>query len=105
MSICCHYTRDLIEDNKWKTCNWIINCNKDGILTKYKIYSKRITVKDKALIRIIWTSNLEDNDYEKYEDRLIYFFDEEENMIVYWEPRYKGFRGTCKECENNWPMS
>ncbi len=48
---------------------------------------------------------MEDNNYEQYENKLICFFDEEENMIVYWEPRYKGFRGTCKECENNWPMS
>ncbi|MDQ3085075.1 MAG: hypothetical protein M3Q77_09750 [Thermoproteota archaeon] len=48
---------------------------------------------------------MSDTEYEKYMEKLICFFDKNENMIIYWEPQYGGFRGTCKECENNWPMS
>jgi hypothetical protein len=28
----------------------------------------------------------------------------EEGIIIYWEPSYNGFRGTCKDC-TNWPES
>lgn len=28
----------------------------------------------------------------------------EEGIIIYWDPRYRGFRGTCTEC-TNWAES
>ena len=27
------------------------------------------------------------------------------NAIMFFEPRYHGFRGQCPECGNNWPES
>jgi len=28
-----------------------------------------------------------------------------DNIEVYWDPKYNGFRGTCKECGTNWAES
>lgn len=46
-----------------------------------------------------------DMDLERYEKALVCVYDKERDVIVYWEPIYKGFRGTCKGCPNNWPES
>ena len=44
-----------------------------------------------------------DLDLDKFENTLVCMYDKDRDVIIYWEPIYKGFRGTCKECPNNWP--
>jgi hypothetical protein len=44
-------------------------------------------------------------DLDKFEKTLVCIYDKDRDVIIYWEPIYKGFRGTCKECPNNWPES
>ena len=46
-----------------------------------------------------------DLDIQRYEGKLVCVYDRTENIIIYWEPRYKGFRGTCYDCDNNWAES
>lgn len=44
---------------------------------------------------------------ERYFEKLVCIpcHTQEGNIIIYWESEYGGFRGTCTECENNWPES
>lgn len=41
----------------------------------------------------------------RFEKTLVCIYDKDRDVIIYWEPTYNGFRGTCKECPNNWPES
>ena len=47
----------------------------------------------------------EDLDLKKYEEKSVCIYCESENIIIYWEPKYNGFRGTCNDCKNNWAES
>jgi hypothetical protein len=42
---------------------------------------------------------------DRFEKTLVCIYDKDRDVIIYWEPTYNGFRGTCKECPNNWPES
>ncbi|MGH9978422.1 MAG: hypothetical protein ACRD8Z_21710 [Nitrososphaeraceae archaeon] len=44
-------------------------------------------------------------DLDKFERTLVCIYDNDRDVIIYWEPIYEGFRGTCKECPHNWPES
>ncbi|MGH9979253.1 MAG: hypothetical protein ACRD8Z_25985 [Nitrososphaeraceae archaeon] len=46
-----------------------------------------------------------DIDLDRFEKTLVCIYDKVRNVIIYWEPIYEGFRGTCKGCPNNWPES
>lgn len=44
-------------------------------------------------------------DLPKYEEKSVCIYCGSENIIIYWEPKYNGFRGTCNECDTNWAES
>ena len=46
-----------------------------------------------------------DIDLDRFEKTLVCIYNKDRNVIIYWEPIYEGFRGTCKGCPNNWPES
>jgi transposase-like protein len=44
-------------------------------------------------------------DIQRYEGKLVCLYCKSENIIIYWEPRYKGFRVMCNDCNTNWAES
>ncbi len=47
----------------------------------------------------------DDLDLQDYEENLVCIYCGGESIVIYWEPRYNGFRGTCNDCKNNWAES
>jgi hypothetical protein len=49
-----------------------------------------------------------DVEFERYGGKYVCIYKKnmmkEEGIIIYWEPIYNGFRGTCEDC-TNWPES
>ena len=50
-------------------------------------------------------STCEDLDKNMYEEKYVCIVCASENISIYWESRYNGFRGTCNDCDTNWAES
>lgn len=62
-------------------------------------------ISKKADERTVTKSTCEDLDKQFYENKPLCLACASENIVIYWEPKYNGFRGTCKDCNTNWAES
>jgi hypothetical protein len=48
-------------------------------------------------------------DLDKYFDKYVCIYEKDmfkiEGIIIYWYPKYQGFRGTVPDFRHNWPQS
>jgi len=54
---------------------------------------------------VIQKQTCEDLDKEVYGEKPVCIACASENITIYWESRYNGFRGTCNDCNTNWAES